>query len=195
MITLVLGGTRSGKSSVAERLAANIAAAGGGGGAVTYVATASPVPDDHDHLARVAMHQARRPDTWTTIESSRSELAAVIAGAPGIVLVDSLGSWVGLHLDLRVELEPIVAALAARRDPTIVVSEEVGLSVHPVSELGRRFVDVLGELNQRVSAIAERVLFVVAGRAIDLIATSELAGLAPEPSRPLRPVADDPPSC
>ena len=62
----------------------------------------------------------------------------------------------------------LVDALSTRRGDTVVVSEEVGLSVHPTTEVGRRFVDVLGELNRRVAEIADDVLLVVAGRALRL---------------------------
>ncbi len=209
MITLVLGGTRSGKSAVAERIAAGLAAreaaiatgsdsdtaAGVRRARVTYVATAVPAPDDLDHLARIARHRARRPDAWTTIECSTADLAVVVGGTAGVVLVDSLGTWVAHHLDLQIDTEAIVAALASRRDPMVVVSEEVGLSVHPPSELGRRFIDVLGELNQRVSAIADRVLFVVAGRVIDLSAPPQIAELGPDPGQLGRHAAEPPPPC
>ena len=70
MITLILGGARSGKSAVAERLAAQLP------GPVTYVATAAVDPADHDHQRRVEAHQARRPAAWSTVETKPSSIRA-----------------------------------------------------------------------------------------------------------------------
>jgi adenosyl cobinamide kinase/adenosyl cobinamide phosphate guanylyltransferase len=84
------------------------------------------------------------------------------------VLVDALGSWVAAHPDLAVDVDSLVAALQSRSGQTIVVSEEVGLSVHAPTELGRRFTDVMGTLNQAVAALATDVWLVVAGRALPL---------------------------
>ncbi len=164
-VTLVLGGTRSGKSTVAERLAAKLASSGGG--IVTYVATASVT--DEEMARRVAAHQARRPTTWSTVElASSAELPAVLAHLDGSVLVDSLGTWVTSAPDLDVDAAALVHALQARSGSTVLVSEEVGLAVHPATAVGRAFVDALGHLNQTVAAVAERVLLVVAGRTLEL---------------------------
>ena len=158
MITLVLGGARSGKSAVAEGLCGN--------GPVVYVATAT-VRDD-DMAARVAAHQARRPGSWTTVEAGR-DLAAAVRSAPpaATVLVDSLTTWLAEAPGFAVDAVGLCAALAARGD-VVVVSDEVGLGVHPSSEAGRLFRDRLGELNQAVAAAAGRVLLVVAGRVLPL---------------------------
>ena len=159
MITLVLGGTRSGKSAVAERLA------GRTGEPVTYVATG--VATDPDMAARIAVHRSRRPDDWTTVEAG-GELVAMLAPLPGTVLVDALGTWVAATPDFAVDVSGLCAALAARRGATIVVSEEVGMGVHPSTELGRRFRDALGEVNRAVAGVAHDVLLVVAGRVLHL---------------------------
>jgi adenosyl cobinamide kinase/adenosyl cobinamide phosphate guanylyltransferase len=167
VITLVLGGTRSGKSEVAEQLVAASAA-----GPVTYIATGQ-VTDD-DMAVRVAAHRARRPASWTTAEAG-ADLAAALEAAPGPVLVDSLGTWVAAHADLAPDLSALCAALATRHrggrqgaPATVLVSEEVGLGVHPPTEVGRRFADVLGEVNRAVADVADRVLLVVAGRVLPL---------------------------
>ncbi len=163
MIVLVLGGTRSGKSGVAESIAESL------GPVVTYVATAALNPEDADHAARVAAHQARRPRSWDTVEcESPADLPRLLREVDNVVLVDSLGAWVAQHLDLAVEADELLEALAARTGPAVIVSEEVGLSVHAPTELGRRFADGLGMLNQQVAAGADRVLLVVAGRVLEL---------------------------
>lgn len=172
MIVLVLGGTRSGKSVVAESMAARLA---GTDGDVTYVATAWLDPTDADHAARIEAHRARRPHRWSTVEcGDPAELPGVLRAAADVVLLDSLGTWVTGHPDLRPDIGALVAALRDRSATTIVVSEEVGLAPHAPSELGRRFADALGAANQAVSAVADHALLVVAGRAVVLPAPGDL---------------------
>lgn len=161
MITLVLGGARSGKSAVAERLVART------GATVTYVATAIVDQGDADHAARVDAHKARRDPGWTTVEAG-SDLAGALRSARGTVLVDSLGTWVTAHADRLPDVAGLCAVLREREGDTVVVSEEVGLGVHPSSELGRRFRDALGEVNVTVAEVADEVLLVVAGRVLPL---------------------------
>jgi adenosyl cobinamide kinase/adenosyl cobinamide phosphate guanylyltransferase len=160
VITLVLGGARSGKSEVAERIAARLA------GPVTYLATLIP-GGDPDLAARIEAHRARRPAGWRTVEAG-AELPAVLRSVPGPVLVDALGPWVAASPGMIVDAGALCAALAGRPADTVVVSEEVGLGVHPATEDGRRFRDALGTLNQAVAAVADEVLFVVAGRILPL---------------------------
>lgn len=159
MIELVLGGTRSGKSGYAERTAAAMEPP------VTYLATAT-VTDD-DFARRVARHRARRPSEWSTVETGRALIPA-LGQARGTVLVDALGTWVAGHADFAVDVDGLCAALCGRGGDTVVVSEEVGLGVHPATEAGRRFCDALGRLNQEVAAVADEVVLVVAGRALRL---------------------------
>ena len=124
MLVLVLGGTRSGKSAVAEALATRL------GPPVTYVATASADPDDEDMAARIEAHRARRPADWVTVEAGGDLVGALHSYPDGTLLVDALGTWVAAHPDLAVDVASLVAALQGRAGPTVVVSEEVGLSVH-----------------------------------------------------------------
>ena len=165
MIVLVLGGTRSGKSAVAESMAARLA----GEGDVTYLATAGSSTADADHAARIEAHRARRPSTWTTIECPvPTSLPALLRDTGGVVLLDSLGTWVTGHPLMDPDVGSLVGALRARTSTTVLVSEEVGLAPHAPTELGRRFADVLGEVNRSVSAVADHALLVVAGRAMAL---------------------------
>lgn len=166
MIRLVLGGARSGKSAVAERLAAQR------GGPVTYVATA-PGEGDPDFSARIAAHRARRPPSWTTVEAPRSLISA-LDGIQGTVIVDSLGTWVASCEGFYVDVAGLCAVLTERPSDTVVVSEEVGMGVHPSTEAGRRFRDALGEVNQQVAEVADEVVLVVAGRVLVL---DRLAGM------------------
>jgi adenosylcobinamide kinase/adenosylcobinamide-phosphate guanylyltransferase len=133
---------------------------------VTYVATAV-VGDDADFGARVALHQARRPAGWRTVEVGAG-LVDALSSLSGSALVESLGTWVTAVADFAVDGDGLGAALRARVGDTVVVSEEVGLGVHPSSEAGRRFRDALGLVNQSVAAVADRVVLVVAGRVLEL---------------------------
>lgn len=163
MITLVLGGSRSGKSSYAEHLVAGLTAP------VTYVATAIVDPGDADHVGRVEAHRRRRPAEWRTVEcTDPADLPSLLDDLDGTVLLDSLGTWITGHPELRPDTSALVRALARRRGDTVVVSEEVGLAPHAPTEAGRRFADSLGGLNQAVAAVAERAVLVVAGRALEL---------------------------
>jgi adenosylcobinamide kinase/adenosylcobinamide-phosphate guanylyltransferase len=163
VLTLVLGGARSGKSEVAERLAARA------GGPVTYLATYVPPPGaaDADMGARVEAHRRRRPPEWATVEVGPG-LPAALAAVEGTALVDSLGTWVAGHEGFSVDGDSLCAALRRRPGATVVVSEEVGLGVHPSTESGRLFRDALGSLNTAVAAVADEVMLVVAGRVLSL---------------------------
>jgi adenosyl cobinamide kinase/adenosyl cobinamide phosphate guanylyltransferase len=160
VITLVLGGARSGKSEVAERIAARLPVP------ITYVATLVP-SGDPDLAARIEAHRARRPAGWRTVEAG-PELPALLRSVPGPVLVDGLGPWVAASPGMAVDAGALCAALTGRDADTVVVSEEAGLGVHPATQAGRRFRDALGTLNQAVAAVADEALFVVAGRILRL---------------------------
>jgi adenosylcobinamide kinase / adenosylcobinamide-phosphate guanylyltransferase len=162
VITLVLGGTRSGKSGVAEAIAARREPP------VIYIATGSAAEDDAHMSERIAHHRARRPPHWQTIEAGLELCVTLRQHVSGTALVDSLGTWVAAHGDLAVDTEQLLDALWAREGSTVIVSDEVGLSVHPPTAVGRRFVDVLGDVNQAVAAVADEVLLVVAGRVLRL---------------------------
>jgi adenosyl cobinamide kinase/adenosyl cobinamide phosphate guanylyltransferase len=153
-VTLVLGGARSGKSAVAERRV--------GDGPVTYVATAVAA----DMPERVAAHRARRPASWTTLETA--DVSASVRASAGAVLVDSLTAWVARADRFEVDVDGLCRVVSEHEGDVVLVSDEVGLGVHPSSEAGREFRDALGQVNQAVAAAADEVLLVVAGRALRL---------------------------
>lgn len=162
--TLLLGGSRSGKSGEAElRLAAEAY--------VTYVATGPRGDDDHEWRARVEAHQTRRPAHWSTLETT--ELAAAIEKATTPLLVDGLGTWVASIMwtepeRLRERCDELVAAWRAAPARIVAVSDEVGLGVVPSTASGRAFRDAVGTLNQRLATESEDVALVVAGRLMQL---------------------------
>ncbi len=175
MLTFILGGARSGKSSYAERLAAEH------GGPVLYVATARAWDDDM--AARIARHKADRPAHWSTLEAPLQVGAAVgewlrtAPEPPAVILLDCLtllanNVLVSMPEDIRPEqaeaaLAPEIAALVDAIDHSspdwIIVSNEVGLGIVPPYALGRAYRDALGRANQRVAGRADRVFFMVAG--------------------------------
>ena len=161
MLQLILGGARSGKSRLAEKLATDSQLQ------VTYIATSQPL--DGEMNERVAHHRARRPAEWALIEEPL-ELARVLrenASADRCLLVDCLTLWLTNHLlaghDVDAECMRLAECLSHPRGPWFVVSNEVGLGIVPDNALSRQFRDAAGRLHQRVASVAERVLFMVAG--------------------------------
>ena len=156
--TLVLGGTRSGKSSFAESLLA-------GPGKPDYLATLGFDPTDVDALARVASHRDRRANSFETRELSvPAELLRFIKGTTKPFLLDSIGTFISSSLSLNVDLDSeLVEELSHKGQKFVVVSEEVGLSVHPESKIGRIFIDRMGAINQKLALALDCVYFVHAG--------------------------------
>jgi adenosylcobinamide kinase/adenosylcobinamide-phosphate guanylyltransferase len=158
--SFVIGGARSGKSALAERLAI------GSGRPRRYIATAEAWDDEM--RARIARHRADRGAGWETVEAPL-DLAAALAGAGQgeVVLVDCATLWLTNHLlaehDLEVETASLLAALAACPAPVIMVSNEVGWGIVPDNALARAFRDAQGRLNQRMAAQADLVVGVMAG--------------------------------
>lgn len=160
MITLVLGGVRSGKSTVGERLALRAS------GRVVYVATG--IATDAAMAQRIEAHRSRRDDRFDTVDAGADLVGSLAGREDEPALIDSLGTWVAAHSDFAVDIAGLTTALTARPAITIVVSEEVGMGVHPSTDVGRRFRDALGEVNQAVAEVAGEVLLVVAGRVLPL---------------------------
>lgn len=165
----LLGGARSGKSSLGVRMAQDWDANLNIG--VQFVATAEAF--DGEMEDRIGRHQRERPATWGTLEFPRA-LAQGIATTPqGILLIDCLSLWVSNLLiddiaDIEDQADSIVAALQRRRDPCVVVSNEVGMAIVPENALARRYRDVLGRVNAKFASGADAAYFVVAGQVLPL---------------------------
>jgi adenosylcobinamide kinase / adenosylcobinamide-phosphate guanylyltransferase len=171
---LILGGARSGKSRLAQQMAA-------ARGPVTYVATATVDPADPEMLARIDRHRADRPEGWQTREVPRElEVAlASLAGGEGSVVIDCVTLWLsnlmlGLGGGAEMSDPEILDALARAvragrgRARVIWVSNEVGSGLVPANALARRFADLQGLANQRVAADCDEVHLCVAGLTIRL---------------------------
>ncbi|WP_434697089.1 bifunctional adenosylcobinamide kinase/adenosylcobinamide-phosphate guanylyltransferase [Pseudomonas sp. Z1-14] len=168
MLQLILGGARSGKSRLAEKLAA------GTGLPVTYIATSQPL--DGEMNQRVAQHRARRPTDWALVEEPLA-LAQVLretAASERCLLVDCLTLWLTnlLVLDdadrLAAEREALLDCIGALPGEIIFVSNETGLGVVPLGELTRRYVDEAGWLHQALAERCQRVVLTVAGLPLTL---------------------------
>jgi adenosylcobinamide kinase / adenosylcobinamide-phosphate guanylyltransferase len=170
---LVLGGVRSGKSRLAEQIAAQ------SGQEVIYIATAQ-VRGDAEMQARIASHRARRPAHWRTQEEPLALADTLRAqdAADRVLLVECLTLWLTNLLcaddaqALAREREALLEVLPRLRSRVILVGNESGLGVVPLGELTRRYVDEAGALHQRLAAICGRVVLTVAGLPLDLKGTS-----------------------
>ncbi len=171
MLSLVLGGARSGKSALAERLAHE------SGREVVYVATAQAL--DGEMADRIAHHRARRPAGWVLVEEPLA-LAAVLhqhARADRFLLVDCLTLWLsnllgideGAHFALQ--QNALLDGVCDLPGDIVFVSNEVGLGITPLGELTRRFVDEAGRLHQALAQRCDRVVFVAAGLPLTLKGT------------------------
>ena len=167
-LVVLLGGARSGKSSLAVDLAR------AWDGSVTVLAPGEPRAAEM--AERIRMHRAARPPEWATVEEPLALGASVEAvGDDSALLVDCLSLWVANVLergatDEEIDHEATTAAAyaAARAALTIAVSNEVGLGIVPVEPIGRRYRDVLGRVNAAWARAADRAAFVVAGRVLPL---------------------------
>lgn len=165
MFTVLLGGARSGKSNLAVELGRRH------DGPVTFVATCPPF--DGDLSERIARHRAERP-AWPTIEEPLDVAGPLQRAAGSFVILDCLTLWVNnlLHRgdddDAIDRLTASTVGAARRHGDLVVITNEVGLGVHPETALGRRYRDVLGRVNQAWVAAADSSLLLVAGRAIRL---------------------------
>lgn len=169
----MLGGIRSGKSRWAE---AAIAESLQSDQPVQYLATGQVVDTDGAWRQRIAEHRDRRPSHWSTVETD--DVARQLRRSPDTpTLVDDIGGWLTATLDKRQawdggslspDLDDLTAAVAEFNSPLVLVSPEVGLMVVAATASARRFSDELGALNQRLAALCERVVLVVAGHPLPI---------------------------
>ena len=177
-LSLILGGVRSGKSAFVEKLAREL------DGPTLYVATG--LPTDLEMKERIHRHRESRPDHWTTVEepldlAGRLEKAKAGADPPRVILIDSVDLWVAhilvehqgqssesVECNVLSEVDRLLELISLTPASYLLVSGEVGLSLVSLETLGRRFQDLLGLVNQRVAAAANRVYLVVAGMPMEI---------------------------
>jgi adenosylcobinamide kinase / adenosylcobinamide-phosphate guanylyltransferase len=159
-LTLVTGGARSGKSRYAESLITALPPPW------VYIATAQA--GDAEMAARIAAHQARRGPDWKIIEAPYDLVGAFLSvPAANAVLVDCLTLWLSncmlAHANVDEGAGRLAAALTRHPGRIVLVTNEVGSGIVPDNILARQFQDHQGRLNQRIAALADRVVLVVAG--------------------------------
>jgi adenosylcobinamide kinase/adenosylcobinamide-phosphate guanylyltransferase len=169
-LVLILGGVRSGKSRYAQQIAESF-------GRVTFLATAQQ-RDDEEMRQKIARHRAERPATWLTIEEPLKLANVIRTAAPDsdAILIDCITLFASNLLEAHPkdnhaaedEIAALLEVLASPPCTILLVSNEVGSGVVPAFSLGRRFRDLLGEINQRIAAQADTVILMVAGLPLHL---------------------------
>ncbi len=165
MLTLVLGGARSGKSRYAQSLC--------GDKPVLYIATAQ-VAGDAEMSRRIERHRSERPQHWKTVEAPFALVDAMRAAGDELLLVDCITVWIAnlsyRHRELRAEArekrllgEVSDFVEAARGRDVIAVSNDVGSGIVPESPVAREFRDLQGLANQAIAAASDHVVLMVAG--------------------------------
>ena len=159
---LVLGGTRSGKTALAERIALRSSSK------PAYLATAEALDDEM--IERVSAHQRSREGRFATIEEPLELPQALFAAAQAhdVILVDCLTLWItnllSMERDVAEEVDLLVEVLENMPDTQVIlVSNEEGLGIVPDNALARTFRDLTGAAHQELAGICEHVYFVVAG--------------------------------
>ena len=184
---LILGGARSGKSRFAQQLAAEL------GEQVLFVATASAL--DEEMKRRIEAHRKARPQDWRTLEVSTRVGRRImeLVGDTGVVLLDCVTLLIShvfgereerhsleeegepfLEKQVALELEELIACIEQLDATFIIVSNEVGMGLVPVNELGRAYRDLLGKANQELARCADRVYLMIAGMPIQIKPSASL---------------------
>ena len=163
-VTFLLGGVRSGKSRFAQRMAS-------GSGSVIFIATAKP--SDPEMELRIERHRKSRPAAWQTLEVPVDLDIAIssLQDPKQLAVIDCLTVYLANVMSkaqrkesvIRDHTERLCSALEETKSSIILVSNEVGSGVHAPTATGRLYCDLLGELNQRVAALADNVILMVAG--------------------------------
>jgi adenosylcobinamide kinase/adenosylcobinamide-phosphate guanylyltransferase len=165
----ITGGTRSGKSRLAEQMAVNY------GAPLCYLATAQSLDDEMGQ--RIRKHQLRRGAAWHTVEEPLhlTQTLAANDGIFNVILVDCLTLWLsnllllyedlGEETEIRVmdDVQRLAATLRGMTTPVIIVSNEVGMGIVPDHRLGRIFRDIAGQANQIIAAAASEAWLVASG--------------------------------
>lgn len=163
-VTFVLGGVRSGKSRLAQQIAF-------GFGKVIFMATAKP--SDPEIALRIERHRQSRPASWQTVEvpveidlaiaSLRDPQQLAVVDCLTVYLANLMSEAQGKESKIREHTHRLCSALEEAKSSVVLVSNEVGCGVHPLTASGRLYCDLLGELNRRVAALANNVVLMVAG--------------------------------
>ena len=167
MTYLITGGQRSGKSSYAQKLASKLS------DSPIYIATARRW--DPEFELRIERHIEDRDDSWTTIEVEK-ELGSVQAVKGEVLVIDCITLWLTNYFtDLESDVDRCLLAaekeinkLIKRGGTYIFVTNEIGMGIHPVTNAGRKFVDLIGKVNQFIAGKADKVTLMVSGIPVEI---------------------------
>ncbi|WP_259070180.1 bifunctional adenosylcobinamide kinase/adenosylcobinamide-phosphate guanylyltransferase [Mucilaginibacter sp. X4EP1] len=166
MIYYITGGTRSGKSSYAQKLALSLS------NNPVYLATARKWDDDFKN--RIKRHQQDRDERWENIEEEKSPSKLGLQGR--VVVVDCVTLWLtNFFSDTKYNVDDTLSLIKGEFDQLaevnatwIIISNEIGMGMHADTEIGRKFADLQGWINQHIAAKADKAIFMVSGLPLNL---------------------------
>lgn len=161
MIYYITGGERSGKSSYAQVLALSLS------DSPIYIATSRHWGGDHTE--RIDRHKADRDDRWTSIEEEKN--ISNVVSSNDVVVIDCVTLWLtNYFVDTKNDVQQSLAFAKAEFDKLatieasiIIISNEIGMGVHAQTEVGRKFTELQGWVNQHIAKRADKATFMVSG--------------------------------
>ena len=163
-IIFITGGTKSGKSEFAEYIARKSKK-------ITYIALSELRSDDKTWEKKILIHRNRRPKEWNIIETNN--LINALQRVQGPILIDSIGGFIMESININdsewdQKIGLLLDILKDRKKTTLIVGEQVGWSLVSEYKIGNRYIERLGEIQQKITKISDENWLTINGRAIKL---------------------------
>ena len=163
-IIFITGGTKSGKSEFAEHLAKEVKD-------LSYVALSRNNAKDKEWQEKINLHRKRRPKDWESIETT--DLLNTLRQEDGPLLIDSIGGFVmesieKEHKEWSIKMSSLISLLMKRKSKTFIVGEQVGWSLVSEYKIGNTYIERIGQLQKRITKIANENWLAINGRAIKI---------------------------
>ena len=163
-IIFITGGTKSGKSELAEYLGRKIEK-------ITYIALSESRPEDITWQKKIIQHRKRRPKEWELVETN--DLISALLHEKGPVLIDSIGGFIMENINKNDEewenkIYLLLDLLKVRKNTTLIVGEQVGWSLVSEYEIGNKYIERLGNLQKKITKISQENWLTLNGRALKL---------------------------
>ena len=163
-IIFITGGTKSGKSEFAEYLGSKIKK-------ITYIALSDSRPEDNNWQKKILQHRKRRPKQWELVETNN--LINALNSVQGPVLIDSIGGFIMESINKKDEewdkkIYLLLELLQVRENTTLIVGEQVGWSLVSEYEIGNKYIERLGKLQNKITKISHQNWLTLNGRALRL---------------------------